>query len=89
MNIRTFIALLFSAMGDIKAGSLVIQSLIDDWEARDRCYDCPKQNDVLCRVYSMKWSFFGDEKSLHMAVRLAAPFPGRSLQAFSLLWCYF
>lgn len=57
-------------MGDHVAGAKLLNDCIADWEARDRAYDNEHQNNLLTHMYSMKWSFYGDEQALHLAVRI-------------------
>lgn len=56
-------------MGNTEYGALLIDQALADWESRDKSYDTIKQYDVLCKAYTVKWSFLGDLKSLHLAVR--------------------
>lgn len=65
-------------MGEMAVGAQRIDELLADWEQRDRSFDSPKRYDILCKIYGIKWSFFGDEKAIHLAVRLS-----RLVSAFS------
>jgi hypothetical protein len=60
---------LTAVLGDHGSGAEQLARCIADWEARDRAFDTESQNNMLAHMYSLKWSFYGDEHALHLAVR--------------------